>query len=57
MVGFLMANMPYLSNFRATGSTHGLDEAPVVHQPAPAHLGEDVRLNGWLSHGQYALPT
>ena len=31
VIGFLMANMPYLPNFRSLVPSHGLEEAPVVH--------------------------
>ena len=31
VIGFLMANMPYLPNFRSLEPPHGLEEAPVVH--------------------------
>ena len=31
VIGFLMATMTYLLNFRSLGPLHGLEEAPVVH--------------------------
>ena len=57
MVGLLMAILPYLPYFRFLALPHGLEEAPVVHQPGPDHVGEGGLLDGWLSHGHYALPT
>ena len=40
MVGFLMAILPYLPNFNSLALLYGLEEAPVVRQPGPDHLGE-----------------
>ena len=39
-VVFLIGNITYLLNFRALGPIHGLEEAPVVNQPALDYLGE-----------------
>ena len=35
----LVANLPYLPNFRSLGPYHGPEEAPVVLQLGPGHLG------------------
>ena len=40
IIGFLVVNYPYRQNFRSLGHPHGLEEAPVVHQPVPDHLGD-----------------
>ena len=40
IIGFLMANMPYLPNFRSLAPPHGLEEAPMVYQLDPGDLGE-----------------
>jgi len=40
IIGFLVVNYPYRQNFRSLGPPHGLEEAPVVHQPVPDHLGD-----------------
>ena len=42
IIGFLMAKIQYLPNFRPLGPPHGLEEAPVVHGLGPGHLGEVV---------------
>ena len=55
VIGFLMANMPYLPNFRSLDPPHGLEEAPVVHRLGHGHLGKVGQLCHWISHGQYAL--
>ena len=39
IIGFVMANLPYIQNFRSLELPHGLAEAPVVHQLDPDHLG------------------
>ena len=39
IIGFGMANLPYIKNFRSLELPHGLAEAPVVHQLDPDHLG------------------
>ena len=57
MVGSLIANIPYLPKFRSLAPPHGLEEAPIVHQPGPDHLDEGSGLYGWLSRGQYDLPA
>ena len=57
LVVFHIGNIAYLLNFRALASSHGLDEAPVVLLLGPDHLGEGGRVNCWLSHGHFALPT
>ena len=31
IIGFLLANNPYILNFRSLLHAHGLEEAPVVH--------------------------
>ena len=38
IIGFLMANLPYLKNGRSLGPLHSLEEAPAVHQLGPDHL-------------------
>ena len=57
IIGFLMANVPYLPDFRPLALPHGLEGAPVVHQLDPGHLVEVGQPHHWLSHGQCALPT
>ena len=54
-IGFLMANMTYLLNFRSLGPPYGPEEAPVVPQLGPSHLGEVGELCHWLPCGQYEL--
>ena len=39
IIGFVMANLPYIQNFRSLELPHGLEEAPVVHQLDPDQLG------------------
>ena len=31
IIGFVMANLPYIQSFRSLELPHGLEEAPVVH--------------------------
>ena len=46
-VGFLMAILPYLTNFRLVALPHGLEEAPVVHKPGPGHLVDVGQPHHW----------
>ena len=39
IIGFVMANLPYIKKFRSVELPNGLEEAPVVHQLDPDHLG------------------
>ena len=39
IIGFVMANLPYIQSFRSLELPHGLEEAPVVHQLDSDHLG------------------
>ena len=39
IIGFVMANLPYIQIFRSLELPHGLEEAPVVHKLDPDHLG------------------
>ena len=39
IIGFVMANLFYIQSFRSLELPHGLEEAPVVHQLDPDHLG------------------
>ena len=39
IIGFVMANLPYIQHFRSLELPHGLEDAPVVHQLDPDHLG------------------
>ena len=39
IIGFGMANLPYIQNFSSLELPHGLEEASVVHQLDPDHLG------------------
>ena len=59
IVGFLIANLPNLPDFRPLALPHGLEDATVVHvhQLDPGDLGEVSRLHRWLYHGKFALPT
>ena len=57
IVGFLIANLPYLPDFRPLALPRGLEDAPVVHQLDPGDLGEVGRPHRWLNHGKFALPT
>ena len=57
IIGFLMANLPCLPDFRPLALPHGLEGAPVVHQLDPGDLGEVERPHHRLSHGQFAIPT
>ena len=40
--GYVMANSPYRPNLGSLSHPHGLEEAPVVHQPGPGHLGDVI---------------
>ena len=55
VIGFLMAIMPYLPNFRSLGPSHGLEEAPVVHRLGHGHVGEVGQPQHWLPCGQYEV--
>ena len=44
-----------LPNFGSLSHSHGLEEAPVVHQPGPGHLWEVCWPHHWLCHGQWPL--
>ena len=55
IICFLMANLPYLPNFRALGISHGPEEALVVHQIGPGYLVEVGQLCHWLPRSQYEL--
>ena len=55
VIVFLIANVPYLPNSRSSGPSHGPEEALVVLQLGPGHLGEVGQLCHWLSCGQYEL--
>ena len=35
-----MSHVPYLPNLGTLSHPHGLEEAPVIHQPGPGHLPE-----------------
>ena len=35
-----MSYSPYMPNLGSLSHSHGLEEAPVVHQPGPGHLPE-----------------
>ena len=35
-----MAYSPYMPNLGSLSHSHGLEEAPLVHQPGPGHLPE-----------------
>ena len=39
-IGYVMTNSPYMPKFGSLLHPHGLEEAPVVHQPGPSHLGD-----------------
>ena len=39
IIGFLMANSPYMPNLGSLSHQYGLEEALVVHRPGPGHLG------------------
>ena len=39
LIGFVMANLPYIQSFRFLELPHGLAEALVVRQLDPDHLG------------------
>ena len=52
IIGFPMANVPHIPNFRSLGCHHGLGEAPVVYQLVPGHLGHVYQPQHWLSFGQ-----
>ena len=55
IIGFLMANLPYLSDFKPSALPRGLEDGPVVHQLDHDHLGEVRGPHHWLSHGQYVV--
>ena len=54
-IASLMANLPYLSDFKPSALPRGLEGAPVVHQLDHDHLGEVRRPHHWLSHGQHVV--
>ena len=56
IIGFLMANLPYLPDFGPLALLRGLEDAPVVHQLDPGDLWEVGRPHHCLFHGQFALP-
>ena len=55
VIGFLMATMTYLLNFRSLGPLHGLEEAPVAHLLGPGHLGDVRQPQVWLHGGQFEV--
>ena len=55
IIGFPMANLPYLPDFRPTALPHGLEDVLVVHQLDHGHLKEVRQPHHWLSHGQYVV--
>ena len=57
IIGFLMANLPYIPDSRALAPPCSLEDAPVIHQLDPGDLGEVGRPHHWLSHDQFALHT
>ena len=57
IIGFLMAHLPYLPDFRPLALPRCLEDTPVVHQLDLGYLGEVRRPHHWLSHGQFVLPT
>ena len=40
IICYVMSPSPYMSNLGSLSHPHGLEEAPVVHQPGPGHLGD-----------------
>ena len=54
-IASLMANLPYLSDFKPSALPRGLEDGPVVHQLDHDHLGEVRRPHHWLSHGQHVV--
>ena len=40
IIGYAMANIPYKPNLGSLLHPDGLEEALLVHQPGPGHLGE-----------------
>ena len=42
IIGFLMAKIQDIPNFRPLGPPHGLEEAPVIHGLGPGHFGDVV---------------
>ena len=40
IIGYAMANIPYMPNLGSLLHPDGLEEALLVHQPGPGHLGE-----------------
>ena len=57
IIGFLMANMPYLPNFRSLAPPHGLKEAPAIYKLDHGDLGEVGQPHYWLSDSHFAIPT
>ena len=55
VIVFLIANVPYLPNFGSLGPSHGPEEALVVLQLGPGHLGEVGQLSHLLPRSQYEL--
>ena len=45
-----------MQNFRSLGHLHGLEEAPVVHQPSPGHPGEIFFGLGRALYGPLQFP-
>ena len=54
-IDYAMTNSPYMPNFGSLLHPHGLEEAPVVHQPSPSHIGDVCHPHHWLFHGQYVV--
>ena len=52
IIGYVMTISHYMPKFRSLLHPHGLEEAPVVHQPGPNHLGDVWNPHHWLPHGQ-----
>ena len=47
-----MSYSPYMPNLGSLSHSHGLDEAPVVHQPDPGHLPELIIFD-FMSYSPY----
>ena len=39
IIGYVIANHPYVPNLGSMSHPHGLEDALVEHQPGPDHLG------------------
>ena len=54
-IGHLMSYSPCMCNLGSLSCFHGLEEAPVVHQPVPGHLVDGGQPDHWPFHALLSL--